>query len=586
VRLRGKLKNFGEQLRGRAVHKVAAGYLLMGWAILESSALIFDTLELPTYSTKLLFVILVLGFPVALVVSWFSDIDTRGFFSSDAPGDGGFPLAPLVREQLSDSIPDDLSIAVLSFTDLSETQNSDHIGDGLAEEILNQLARLSDLRVIARTSSFAFKRQNKSIIEIASRLQVSYVLEGSLRSFGDTYRVSVQLIRARDGSQLLSDQYDGKLINLLRLQDDIARGVTDKLKVRLLQSSRSDNVAAADASTDLYLQAMQLLWTGKLTALRQSIEVLTRATEMDTGHANSYALLAYAYMLSAADPQADRRIESVLPQIQTNAHRALELDPHSEHANLSMAMYEMATKNWVQAEHYFLQAIAINPSCSRALGYYGYFLANTRRMDEGVLWASRAVAVDPLNAHELVRMAQLASYTGDQESALESARKALEQQPGFGSAYVWLVGIHGQMGDHEAAIDAMCRWNLVDMRLTDREEQEFRSTLADGGTLAYLKHWYVWLQKKRKRGSRSPHLPWFLGLYAVLNGQEEEALNYLEEAWGQTLMVPDFIFFQGLKSHPRYQALLNEYGLADADVTTMKQKSRELKSQLNLTLNY
>ena len=132
----------------------------------------------------------------------------------------------------------------------------------------------------------------------------------------------------------------------------------------------------------------------------------------------------------------------------------------------------------------------------------------------------------------------------------------------------------------------MCRWNLVDMRLTEREEQEFRSALAEGGTLEYLRHWYVWLQKKRKRGARSPHLPWFLGLYAVLNGQDEEALDYLEEAWSQTLLVPDFIFFQGLKSHPRYQALLNEYGLADADVATLKQKSRELKSELNLTLSY
>ena len=584
--LRGKLKNFGEELRSRAVHKVAAAYLLMGWAILESSALIFDTLELPAWSTKLLLVMLVLGFPVALVVSWFSDIDTRGFFPSDGPGEGDAPSASELEKQLRESIPDDFSIAVLAFTDLSETQDSEHIGDGLAEEILNQLARLSDLRVIARTSSFAFKGQNKSVIEIASRLQVSYVLEGSLRSFGDMYRVSIQLIRARDGSQLLSDSHDLKLTNILRLQDDIARGVTDKLKIRLLQPSRGDSGANDDASTDLYLQGVQLLWTGKLKALRQAIEVLTRATEMDSGHANSYALLAYAYMLSSADPQADRRIESVLPQIQTNASRALELDPHSEQANLSMAMYEMATKNWLQAEHYFLQAIAINPSYSRALGYYGYFLANTRRMDEGVLWASRAVAIDPFNAHELIRMAQLASYTGDQESALESARKALEQQPAFGSAYVWLAGIYGQMGDHEAGIDAMCRWNLVDMRLTEREEQEFRSALAEGGTLEYLRHWYVWLQKKRKRGARSPHLPWFLGLYAVLNGQDEEALDYLEEAWSQTLLVPDFIFFQGLKSHPRYQALLNEYGLADADVATLKQKSRELKSELNLTLSY
>ena len=339
-------------------------------------------------------------------------------------------------------------------------------------------------------------------------------------------------------------------------------------------------------SHDLYLQGTHLLWQGSLQGLRQGIDVLARAIEIDPEHANAHALLAYAYMLLCADPQADRRLATALPQIETHASRAIALDPDSEQANLGMAMYQMAVKNWKDSERYFLRAISINPSYSRAPGYYGYFLANTRRMEEGMFWANRAVAVDPLNAHELIRQAQLASYTGDQETALDSARKALELQPGFGTAYLWLVGIYGQLGQHDHAIEAMCRWNLVDMRLNAKEEEEFNRILREDGVVGYLQHWYSWLKKKRERGARSPHLPWFLGLYAVLSGHPEEALDHLEEAWTQTLLVPDLVFFTALHGNPRWQSLLERYHLTDPEVEELRQLSRSYRAEIGIKTPY
>jgi tetratricopeptide (TPR) repeat protein len=261
----------------------------------------------------------------------------------------------------------------------------------------------------------------------------------------------------------------------------------------------------------------------------------------------------------------------------------MELDRDSEQVNLGMAMYKMAVKDWEASERYFLRAIAINPSYSRSLGYYGYFLANTRRMDEGMFWANRAIAMDPLNAHELVRHAQLASYTGDQEAALASTQRALELQPGFATAYLWLVGIYGQLGDHQAAIDAMCRWNLVDMRLTQKEEAEFSRVLREEGTHGHLAHWYAWLLKKRDRGARSPHLYWFLSLYGVLNNKTEEALDYLEIAWTQTVLVPDLVFFRGLREHPRWQALLEKYRLRDEDVAELERAAARCKKELGMS---
>jgi tetratricopeptide (TPR) repeat protein len=251
-----------------------------------------------------------------------------------------------------------------------------------------------------------------------------------------------------------------------------------------------------------------------------------------------------------------------------------------------MAMFQMAVKHWKDSERYFLRAISINPSYSRAAGYYGYFLANTRRMEEGMFWANRAVAVDPLNAHELIRQAQLASYTGDQETALESARQALELQPGFGTAYLWLVGIYGQLGQHDHAIEAMCRWNLVDMRLNAKEEEEFNRVLREEGVPGYLQHWYNWLKKKYERGARSPHLPWFLGLYAILSGHPEQALDYLEEAWTQTLLVPDLVFFTALRGNPRWQSLLERYHLTDPEIEELRQLSRSYRAELGIKTPY
>ncbi len=575
------LKQFLTDLQRRDVYKVGAAYVVIAWAVLEAGALIFDTLEVPDWSTRLLLGLLVLGFPIALLLAWVYKVDSTGIRlesddDTDSPAARGGTQAPVA------DLPDDLSIAVLAFDDLSPDRAREYIGDGIAEEILNLLARVRELRVIARTSSFAFKGKDRTATEIARELHVSHILEGSIRRSGETLRVTAQLIRAVDDSHLFSDSYDLPIQNILRLQDDIAHKVSRKLQVTLLDAEDRDTSASGSVSHDLYLQGTHLLWEGSLKGLREAIDVLTRALEVDPEHANAHALLAYAYMLSCADPQADRRLESALPQIELHARQAMELDPDSEQANLGMAMYQMAIKNWKDSERFFLRAISINPSYSRAAGYYGYFLANTRRMEEGMFWANRAVAVDPLNAHELIRQAQLAFYTGDQEAALDSARKALELQPGFSTAYMWLVGIYGQLGQHENAIEAMCRWNLVDMRLNAKEEAEFHGVLREDGVVGYLQHWYSWLQKKRDRGARSPHLPWFLGLYAVLSGHPDEALDYLEEAWTQTLLVPDLMFFAGLRGHPRWQALLQNYHLTDPEVEELRQLARDYRKELGI----
>ncbi|MEE4279434.1 MAG: hypothetical protein V2I82_13280, partial [Halieaceae bacterium] len=346
------ISNFLQELRRREVFKVAIAYVLVAWGVLEAGALIFDTLQLPPWSGRLLLALLVLCFPIALIFSWVYQVDSQGIRrEQDAQADGA-------EEADEDSRPlaDDLSIAVLPFDDLGVDQSHAYIGEGVAEGILNLLARVPELRVVARTSSFAFRGQGKTVAEIARELGVAYVLEGSLRKSEDTLRVVAQLIRADDDSHLYSDSYDVTQKNLLRLEDEIAEKVSSKLRVTLLRHDARELGAAASESHDLYLQGSQMLWSGRLSELRGAIEVLTRATEMDPEHANAHALLSYAHMLSCSDPQADRMLESALPKIEHYASRAMELDRDSEQVNLGMAMYKMAVKDWEASERYFLRA--------------------------------------------------------------------------------------------------------------------------------------------------------------------------------------------------------------------------------------
>ncbi len=568
-----------QELKRRQVFQVAIAYCVVAWAVLEVGDLLFDALEVPAWGMRLLLGLLLLGFPIALLFSWIYRMDADGIHLED--GDDDLLEAPEPAPVAA--IPDDLSIAVLPFDDLSADQDQEYFGDGIAEEMLNLLARVDGLRVLARTSSFAFRGRGMTADAIARELKVAYILEGSIRKSGSRLRVTAQLIQARDSSHLFSESYDRDLEDIFAVQDEIARTVTRKLQLRLLEKApEARDQELLTEGHDLYMQGTHKLWQGSLQSLREGIDLFTRATEADPNNANAHALLAYAYMLSCADPQADRKLDSALPQIRAGAQRALELDPRSEQANLSMAMYKMAVQEWADSERYFLRSISINPSQSQAYGYYGYFLANTRRMEEGLQQANRAVALDPLNTHELVRKAQLASYTGDQETALACARRALELQPDFGTAHLWLVGIYGQMGDHEAAIDSMTRWNLVDMRLSQREAEEFRHALREQGVAEYLAHWYRWLCKKKQRGARSPHLDWFLGLYALLNGKVDAALDHLQEAWTQTLLVPDLVFFSGLRDNPRWQAMLSDHGLDDAAIDSLRIAAQQCREELGL----
>lgn len=241
------------ELQRRKVFKVGAAYLVVGWLLIQVAATVGPQLNLPEWAPRLITLLILLGFPIALVVAWVFDVTPDGvkldagvsgskrvfaaaavmmalslgwYLHEKEMGTG--PARPKVVASPPISVPTK-SIAVLAFTDLSPKHDQDYFSDGIAEELLNALVKMQDLKVAGRTSSFYYKGRNEDLRTIGKALGVANVLEGSVRTQGNKVRITAQLIRSMDGFHLWSESYDGDLSDVFKLQENIARAITEAL---------------------------------------------------------------------------------------------------------------------------------------------------------------------------------------------------------------------------------------------------------------------------------------------------------------------------------------------------------------------
>ena len=267
------LHGFFIELRRRRVIRVAIVYAVAGWVIVEVASTVLPPLNLPEWSVKLVIVLVALGFPIAVIMGWMFDVGPGGTVrtapaadligpttatdDSPAPAVMATQSAPQAAQPANHPAEDRRTIAVLPFVNMSGDAENEYFSDGIAEEILNLLTKLPQLKVASRTSSFVFKGKEAGIRAVATELDVSYVLEGSVRRAGDHVRITAQLIEADGDSHLWSETYDREMKDVFAIQDDIARSITDALKVALSPRERRalQNVATADAQAyDFYLR--------------------------------------------------------------------------------------------------------------------------------------------------------------------------------------------------------------------------------------------------------------------------------------------------------------------------------------------
>jgi adenylate cyclase len=348
------------------------------------------------------------------------------------------------------------SIAVLPFANMSPDPDNEYFCDGLAEELLNALAKIEGLKVAARTSAFSFKGKNVNVSEIGNVLGVKTVLEGSVRKSGNRLRITVQLVNAADGYHLWSERYDREMKDIFDVQDEITLAVMDALKVKLLGEEKvvllkryTDNTEAYE----LYLKGRYHLHKHTADGWIKAIEFFEKVIKNEPEYAPAYAslstVLAFCWVFGVLSA------DETIPRWKAATVRSLQIDDSLDEAHTAFGQLHFYYEwNWEEAEREYLRAIAINPNNAEVHHQYGLFLVCRERFGEAMSEGLRALELDPLSLLVNLQIGWIYLHTGRLDDVIRQDRNMLEIEPKFQGAY-WQMGIaYVAKGMYEEALDA------------------------------------------------------------------------------------------------------------------------------------
>ncbi len=451
------------------------------------------------------------------------------------------------------------SIAVLPFSDMSQAKDQEYFADGLSEELLNLLAKIPQLKVIARTSSFSFKGKDADIATIAKALNVTTVLEGSVRKSQDMIRVTAQLIRAADSVHLWSETYDRKITDTFAIQDDIANAVVEALKIKLLPSQRASHanrhVPHPDAH-DLYLKGRQLMQTVR----SGHEEAFSKAIALDPKYAAAYTQLAMVVGWRSMGAMDARAREEVAQKAFAAADMGIALDPTSGDAYATRGYLRFTGWDWPGAEADFRQALKLEPNDARVPLKYANLQAAMGNLDQAVASSKRATELDPLFYPPWHALADYQMAVGDYAGARRSTNRLMSLHPENQSRGQYSLALISLLEGQPEKTKAYClqsaddrtvpalwllalaEFSLGDAAAAQRALNEFISK--NPGSNAYLARAHAW------RGERDAAFAALDRAYATRN-------SYLTK-------VPYDPVLANLRDDPRFAALLKKMGLPEA----------------------
>jgi adenylate cyclase len=413
-------------------------YAIAGWVVIEVASTVMPNLNLPDWSVTLVTALVVLGFVPAVVLAWAFDIGPGGVHrtapqqaeaSQNKPAD---VVEPLVRTDTDRR----RSIAVLPFVNMSGDEENEYFSDGVAEEILNLLTRLPQLRVSSRSSSFAFKGEQINVRTVSEELGVSTLLEGSVRRAGDRVRITAQLIDSASDSHLWSETYDREMKDVFAIQDDIAQSIVDALKVTLTPKDRRalQYVATSDAEAyDYYLRGRRFFYAMTKRAFHHAVKMYRQAIAEDPSYALAYAGIAdahsFLYMYGDSTPANAGKAQEA-------SNRAVELDPDSAEAHASRGIALSISKRYDEAKEEFEKAIALNPKLFEAHYFYARDCFAQGKFEEAAALFADASAVNPndyqapsFQSMALKELGRIEESVAASHRAFQAASKHLEMHP-------------------------------------------------------------------------------------------------------------------------------------------------------------
>jgi TolB-like protein/Tfp pilus assembly protein PilF len=450
------------------------------------------------------------------------------------------------------------SIAVLPFANLSGDKDNEYFSDGVTDEIINALANVEGLRVVARTSAFSFKGKNVNVRKVAEELNVGTILEGSVRRDGNQVRVAAQLVNAADGYHLWSKSYDRELRNVFALEDELARAIVDALKPRLVRDANLVQRTTQNTQAhDLYLKG-RYLWTKRTPeSLRSAMRLFEEAIALDPRYALAHSGLSDCYSLLlvyGGAPAAE-----VLPKAKSYALQAQQIDDTLAEVHASLATVHEHDFDWGAAEREYKRAIELRPGYATAHQWYSILLARLGRVAEARAEAERARQLDP-NSFIINTLAGIVAFLNrNYDDAIPPLRKALALDPAWALAREWLVYTHVQRGKPEQGIA------LLDSAPASRRSALLAArayALASLGNTSAAQRYLLEAEKQRTidGGSRGG-----LALAHIALGDSDGAFAWLAEAVDerdetiQALRVNPA--WDPIRGDPRFRDLLKRMNL-------------------------
>jgi len=479
-------RNFFAELKRRNVYKVAAAYAVVGWFRVKVTTQVFPFFDIPNWGIRLVVLLIVIGFPIALVIAWAFEATPEGIKrteTADAANQhsrnrvwiyvviigaalslglfllGRYSASRSIStksERASATAVSDKSIAVLPFANLSRDPDNAYFAAGIQDEIITRLSKIGDLKVISCTSTQRFKSAPDDIPAIAAQLRVANVLEGSVQRTPDKVRVNVQLIKAATDDHLWADTFDRQLTDIFGVESEIAKTIAETLRAKLSGSEQNAIAARPTENTDayqLYLRG-RFFWNKRTGQnLNKAADYFNQAIAADPNYALAYVGLADSYVLmplyGAGTPQ------DCYPKAKAAAEKALQLDDTLAEAHTSLAQifcyYDL---DFVRAAREYQRAIELNPNYPTAHQWYGSSaLTALGRFDEAIAEVKRAIALDPLS---LVINADLGNsyYRARRyDEAIKQLRKTVDLDPGFYYAHWNLGSALAANGDLAGAIE-------------------------------------------------------------------------------------------------------------------------------------
>jgi TolB-like protein/Flp pilus assembly protein TadD len=472
-----------------------------------------------------------------------------------------------LRSHKRNSIP---AIAILPFVDMSVEQDQEYFCDGISDEITTALGKLDDVRVVSRTSAFAFKGENRPVSEIGEKLNVDTVLEGSVRKAGSMLRITAQLINVADGYHLWSGRFDRNIgdtccpEDIFSIQDEITLAVVDKLKLRLIGDDKEKLTTRKTESMDAfnsYLKGRHFWNKRTEDSLLKAIEYFEEAITFDPDYAQAYSGLADCYGMmgdySYAPPAEG------YSKARDMAKRALELDSNSAEAHAILALVKTIHElDRDGAEEEFIKAIDLDPDYSTAHHWYALHLMLWRRFDEAIQEIQLACNLDPLSLVISRNISQVLMYARRYDEAIRALQRTMEMNPEFSSVHFTLGQIYLYQGMYEEAIKEFALELETPHSSTPETDSYPAIAYARLGETGKAREILSGLKQKFEKSYTSPFM---IAIIHVALGEIDEAFRWLYKNFEVHDHLITYVEVEPtldpVRGDPRYVDLLGKLGL-------------------------